>query len=113
MIAADLEEAQAAIEVAGEIILFGREWRLIDPGNGYNLMRMSTGDGTALLDVMIDMVHPEERADFEKAFRSAPVMPPKVVISLFTAMSEKVTARPTKQPSRSRTGRTTPRSSRS
>jgi hypothetical protein len=117
---AKISEKMAAAQTDAMVIqetvsVLGREWDLVNPSNDFNNLRAANfqDNPDALIQLMLDLVHPDQRQDFFKTMKSTIAMPTEILLEIFTAMTEAVGDRPTKRSSPSRRGRVTPRSSKS
>jgi len=97
MMKADLEKATAALEVEASMRIFGTEVRVIQPSNSFNLIAMSRADTDpgVLGQIMVDMVHPDDRVAFLTAVQHQPVLSADMLLMLLNNMMEAVGLRPT------------------
>lgn len=92
--------------------LFGQEWRVSEAQNFFIQIQASNfaKNPSSIADLLLDMLHPDDRANFERALVNVPQMDAEALMKIFTALTEAVAARPTKRPSASRSGPSTARS---
>lgn len=86
------------------ITLFKRKWRITTEPNVFAALAGSYGDVEALVSMIINIVHPEERDDFHKALLSAEGINADVLMKLLNGLVEAAAERPTKSPSASSEG---------
>lgn len=81
------------------ITLFGRTWRITTEPNVFATLAGSYGDVEALVSMIQNVVHPDERDDFHKALLTAEGISAEVLMKLLNLIIEAAAERPTKSPS--------------
>jgi hypothetical protein len=91
----------AALKAAkwNKIKLFGAEWRITTEPNVFAALAGSYGDIPALVSILTNIVHPDERTDFHRAMLSADGITADVLMKLINGIVEAAAERPTKSPS--------------
>lgn len=108
LLADDIAKAVKATKF-NMITLFGKKWRITTEPNVFAALAGSYGDVQALVSMIVNIVHPEEREEFHKALLSAQGINADVLMKLLNGLVEAAAERPTKSPSGSSGGsRTTP-----
>ena len=82
-----------------KVTLFGETWRITTEPNVFAALAGSYGDIEALVSMIKNIVHPEEREDFHKALLSAEGITADVLMKLLGGLVEAAAERPTKSPS--------------
>lgn len=99
---AQLADAFAAAEKKrkyNKVKLFGREWRVTTEPNTYAALAGSYGDVEALVTMLTNIVHPDERQDFHKALLSFENLDADVLMEILNGLVEVAGERPTKSSS--------------
>lgn len=103
LLADDIAKAVKATKW-NKITLFDREWRITTEPNVFAALAGSYGDIEALVSMIGNIVHPDEREDFHKALLSAEGITADVLMKLLNGLVEAAAERPTKSPSGSSGG---------
>lgn len=82
-----------------KIKLFDRNWRVTTEPNVFASLAGSYGDVEALVSIIRNIVHPDERDDFHKALLSKDGINAEVLMKLLNYLIETAAERPTKSPS--------------
>jgi hypothetical protein len=97
-LAGDIAEALKARKW-NKIKLFGQEWRITTEPNVFAALAGSYGDIPALVSILTNVVHPDERTDFHRAMLDADGINAEVLMKLINGIVEASAERPTKSPS--------------
>jgi hypothetical protein len=81
------------------VLLFGREWRVINQINNFTALRAGDGDVEAFTQFLMNCTHEDEREDFRKALFTADVMDPDMLLMILNNLMEAVANHPTKSSS--------------
>jgi hypothetical protein len=84
-----------------KIKLFGAEWRITTEPNVFAALAGSYGDIPALVSILTNIVHPDERTAFHQAMLDADGINAEVLMKLINLIVEAAAERPTKSPSAS------------
>jgi hypothetical protein len=98
LIAPDVEAARKA-QKWNKVKLFDREWRITTEPNVFAALAGSYGDVEALVSMVKNIVHPEEREDFHKELLMRDYINAEVLMKILTGLIEAAAERPTKSPS--------------
>ena len=98
LIAPDVEAARKA-QKWNRVKLFDQEWRITTEPNVFAALAGSYGDVEALVSMVKNIVHPDEREDFHKALLERDYMNADVLMKILTGLVEAAAERPTKSPS--------------
>jgi len=98
LIADDLAKAIKATKY-NPVTAFGTQWRVTTEPNVFAALAGSFGDIEALVSMIRNIIHPDEREDFQKALLNAEGMTADVLMKLLTGLIEAAGERPTKSPS--------------
>jgi len=82
-----------------KIKLFDRQWRVTTNPNVFATLAGSYGDVEALVSMIKNIVHPDERDDFHKALLDKDGINAEVLMKLLNHLIETASERPTKSPS--------------
>ena len=81
------------------IKLFDRTWRITTEPNVFAALAGSYGDVEALVSMIKNIVHPDEREDFHRALLAKDGINAEVLMKLLNGLIEAAAERPTKLPS--------------
>lgn len=97
LISAEIATATENVIVRGTILLFAREWTVIEPQNALHSFRMADleHDPMALIDAMKDCIIHDQRSDFINALKGAAALPTDVLMKIVNGILEVAFARPT------------------
>jgi hypothetical protein len=84
-----------------KIKLFDRTWRITTEPNVFASLAGSYGDVEALVSIITNLPHPDEREEFHKALLGADGINAEVLMKLLNYLIEAAAERPTKSPSAS------------
>ena len=98
LIADDLEKALKS-QKWNKVKLFDQEWRITTEPNVFAALAGSYGDIEALVSMIKNIVHPDEREDFHKAILQHEGINAEVLMKILTGLVEAAAERPTKSPS--------------
>lgn len=95
------DDIAAALKAAkwNKIRLFGEEWRITTEPNVFAALAGSYGDIPALVSILTNIVHPDERTAFHQAMLNADGINADVLMKLINHIVEAAAERPTKSPS--------------
>jgi hypothetical protein len=100
LIADDIAKAIKATKW-NKVTLFGETWRITTEPNVFAALAGSYGDIEALVSMIKNIVHPDEREAFHKALLSSEGITADVLMKLLSGLVEAAAERPTKSPSAS------------
>jgi hypothetical protein len=89
-----------------KVKLFGREWRAQTSMNVYTAMAGAEGDAKALVSLLSNVVHPDEREDFRTALMNVDGMDAELLMTILGKLTEVAAERPTKSSAGSSGGQT-------
>ena len=98
LVAADIEKALKARKW-NKIKLFDQEWRITTEPNVFAALAGSYGDIEALVSMVKNIVHPDEREEFHKELLERDGITADVLMKILTSLVEAAAERPTKSPS--------------
>lgn len=98
LIAPDIEAARKA-QKWNKVILFQREWRITTEPNVFAALAGSYGDVEALVSMVKNIIHPDEREDFHKELLERDHINADVLMKILSGLVEAAAERPTKSPS--------------
>jgi len=81
------------------VILFDQDWRITTEPNVFAALAGSYGDIEALVSMIKNIVHPDERDDFHKALLDRDYINADVLMKILGGLVEAAAERPTKSPS--------------
>jgi hypothetical protein len=82
-----------------KVKLFGKEWRVTTEPNTYAALAGSFGDIEALVAMITNIVHPDEREDFHKTLLQAEDLNADILMQILNGLVEVAGERPTKSSS--------------
>lgn len=97
-----LAEHAKAVESKRQFIkvkLFDREWRVSNQINAFTGLRAADGDVEAFVSFIMNVTHPDERADFHKALYSSDLLDEEGLLMIISNLMETIAAHPTKSSS--------------
>jgi len=104
--------ADALAEAASKTVyikvkLFGREWRISSQINTFLALRAGEGDTKAFTEFLMNVAHPDERAEFQDALYRIEPLTADILLIIINNLMEAVANHPTKSSSgSSRTAKT-------
>ena len=98
LLSADIDAVVKATKW-NKILLFEKEWRITTEPNVFATLAGSYGDVEALVSMIKNIVHPDERDDFHKALLAKDGINAEVLMKLLNYLIETAAERPTKSPS--------------
>jgi len=95
------QKAQTYVSVK----LFGREWRVVTQQNVFTALAGGGGDPQAILSLISNIVHPDERDDFRMTLMKQEGMDAPILLDILNSLTEVAAERPTSSPAGSSGGR--------
>ena len=90
-----------------KVKLFDREWRISSQINTFLALRAGEGDTKAFTEFLMNVAHPDERADFQEALYRIEPLTADILLLIINNLMEAVAGNPTKPSSASsRSGKT-------
>ena len=84
-----------------KVKLFDREWRISSQINTFLALRAGEGDTKAFTEFLMNVAHPDERADFQEALYRIEPLTADILLLIINNLMEAVAGNPTKQSSAS------------
>lgn len=95
LLAEDFAAAEAEVRYK-KVKLFQRQWRVSTAPNIYAGIGAEMADPESLARFVLDIIHPEERADFRQALFDAKGLSADVFLKMLNGMVEAASGNPTK-----------------